>query len=248
MTADIRFRFALVVVVVLTMSTVVYHRVQARSGERLDRRQEGLVLAIVLRLAGLALWIVTLAYLINPAWMAWASLPLADGVRWFGAVCGLLCAVLMYGTLAALGKNLTDTVVTRQEATLVTDGPYRWVRHPFYVAAGLLMASVTLLAANAAIGLASLLVLALLAARTPNEERRLEERFGEPYRRYRATTAPLFRRSEARPSGPRARRGLGPVLRCCVSHRPRFGLTSQRRLSGCHVPGARPGAARRWRR
>jgi len=183
------------VVVLLTMSTVAYHRVRAHSGEPLDRRQEGLILAIALRLAGLALWIATLAYLINPAWMAWASLPLADGVRWFGAVCGLLCAVLMYRTLAALGTNLTDTVVTRQEATLVTDGPYRWVRHPFYVAAGLMMASVTLLAANAAIGLASLLVLALLAARTPNEERRLEERFGEPYRAYRARTGAFVPKS-----------------------------------------------------
>jgi protein-S-isoprenylcysteine O-methyltransferase Ste14 len=28
---------------------------------------------------------------------------------------------------------LTDTLVTRREHTLITHGPYRWVRHPFYV-------------------------------------------------------------------------------------------------------------------
>ncbi len=30
----------------------------------------------------------------------------------------------MYLTPRSLGKNLTDTVVTRANATLVTDGPY----------------------------------------------------------------------------------------------------------------------------
>lgn len=50
--------------------------------------------------------------------------------------------------------------------------PYRWVRHPFYVTAALLMASVTLLTANWLIGLSSLIVLTLLAVRTPKEEER----------------------------------------------------------------------------
>ena len=98
----------------------------------------------------------------------------------------------MYWTLASLGKNLTDTVATRTGATLVTDGPYRLVRHPFYVVAGLLMLSVTLLSASAAIGVAGLVVITLLALRTPNEERRLLETFGEPYAAYRWRTGAFF--------------------------------------------------------
>jgi protein-S-isoprenylcysteine O-methyltransferase Ste14 len=94
----------------------------------------------------------------------------------------------MYWTLSSLGKNLTDTVVARAEAKLVTHGPYRWVRHPFYVTAVLLMASVTLLTANWLIGVSSLVVLALLAIRTPKEEQMLIERFGQEYRDYMART------------------------------------------------------------
>ena len=94
----------------------------------------------------------------------------------------------MYWTLSSLGRNLTDTVVTRVEATLVTNGPYRWVRHPFYVTAALLMASVTLLTANWLIGISSMAVLAMLAIRTPKEEQMLIERFGQQYRDYMATT------------------------------------------------------------
>ena len=100
----------------------------------------------------------------------------------------------MYWTLNSLGKNLTDTVVIRAEATLVTQGPYRWVRHPFYVTTALLMASVTVLAANLLIGAGSLLVLGLLAVRTPKEERMLIERFGQQYRDYMAKTGRFFPR------------------------------------------------------
>ena len=182
------FRIALGVILVLTVGPVIPFRLRARTGERFDRREEGLALAVALRLGGLALWIGTLAYLINPDRMAWAALPLPVWLRWLGVVTGVLCTGMMVWTLRALGKNLTDTVTTRREATLVTHGPYRYVRHPFYSSAGLMMLSVTLLTASAYIGAASLWVLGLLAVRMPIEERKLAERFGEPYRQYREAT------------------------------------------------------------
>ena len=76
----------------------------------------------------------------------------------------------------------------------MTHAPYRWVRHPFYVTAALLMASVMLLTANWLIGASNLLVLGLLAVRTPKEEQMLIDRFGQDYRDYMATTGRLFPR------------------------------------------------------
>lgn len=189
MPSENSFRLVLVVVITLTMAVTVYYRLQAaKSGERISHQDEGYVFATVLRLAGLALWISTFGYLFFPSSFQWAAIPLPAGLRWTGVVTGALCSILMYWTLSSLGKNLTDTVVTRKEATLVTHGPYRWVRHPFYVTAALLMASVTLLTANWLIGASSVLVLTLLAVRTPTEERMLIERFGQPYRDYMAQT------------------------------------------------------------
>lgn len=182
------FRIALVVILVLIMGAVIPFRLRARTDERFDRREEGIWLALALRLGGLALWVFTFAYLINPDRTAWAAIPVPDWVRWTGVVSGVLCTGLMVWTLRALGKNLTDTVAIRREATLVTHGPYCFVRHPFYLGAALLMLSVTLLTANAAIGLASLWVLGLLLVRTPTEERKLAERFGDQYRAYRERT------------------------------------------------------------
>lgn len=119
-------------------------------------------------------------------------MPLPAWLRWLGAVTGILCSCLMYWTLSSLGKNLTDTIVTRDQATLVTNGPYRFVRHPFYVTAALLLVSITLLTASWFIGISGILVLALLAIRTPKEEQMLINRFGQQYRDYIATTGRYF--------------------------------------------------------
>jgi protein-S-isoprenylcysteine O-methyltransferase Ste14 len=183
------FRIGLAIVLVLTMAVTIYHRLRAASsGERISRKEEGYVFAVVLRLAGACLWISTFAYLFFPETMQWGTIPLPLWLRYVGVGTGALCSLLMYWTLSSLGKNLTDTVVVRTQATLVTHGPYRWVRHPFYVTAALLMASVTVLTANWAIGLSSLVVLLLLAIRTPKEEQMLIERFGSQYRDYMART------------------------------------------------------------
>jgi protein-S-isoprenylcysteine O-methyltransferase Ste14 len=199
MAAENPFRIALVVVIILTMSVTLFYRVQAASsGENISRKDEGYAFAVVLRLAGVFLWIFTFGYILFPSYFWWAAVPLHPSVRWIGVVAGVGCSILMYWTLSSLGKNLTDTVVTRAAATLVTHGPYRWVRHPFYVTAALLMGSVTLLTANWLIGACSLFVLALLAIRTPKEEKMLIDRFGQSYRDYMAKTGRFFPRISAR--------------------------------------------------
>ena len=195
MTSENPYRIAVVVVMVLTVAVTAYHRLQAAtSGEKISRKDEGYLFAAVLRLSGLCLFVATLAYVISPSSVQWATFPLPIWFRWLGIVTGILCSALMYWTLNSLGRNLTDTVVTRAEATLVTHGPYRWVRHPFYVTAALLMASVTVLAANCLIGAGSVLALGLLTIRTPKEEQMLIERFGQQYRDYMAKTGKFFPR------------------------------------------------------
>ena len=186
---EIPFRIALAVILISTSSVALRYRLKsAASGERISHQDEGYLFAAVLRLAGLCLWGSTLAYLVAPSWIEWASFPLPEWIRWCGAVTGIISSGLMYWTLSSLGINLTDTVVVRREATLVTHGPYRWVRHPFYVTAALVMASATLLSANWLIGMSSIIVLGLLAVRTPKEEQRLLERFGDNYRNYMSQT------------------------------------------------------------
>ena len=126
------YRIAVVVVMVLTLAVTAYHRLQAAaSGEKISRKDEGYLFAAALGLSGLCLFIATLAYVISPTSIKWASFPLPIWIRWLGIVTGMLCSFLMYWTLSSLGKNLTDTVVTRAEATLITHGllcyPSLWI-------------------------------------------------------------------------------------------------------------------------
>lgn len=191
---EIPYRVALLVVMALTIAITLYHRLKAKSGERISHKEEGYAFAILLRSAGLVLWLSTFAFLLYPPAITWATIPVPAWVRWIGIVIGVLCSALMYWTLSSLGRNLTDTVVVRSNATLTTHGPYRWVRHPFYLTVGSVMGAVTLLTANWMIGLGSLLVLMLLAVRTPKEERMLVERFGDQYRNYMQSTGRFFPR------------------------------------------------------
>ena len=83
-----------------------------------------------------------------------------------------------------LGRNLTDTVVTRRNATFVDYGPYRFVRNPMYT--GVLVGGLSL---GLALGTWLVptwagLMFSLLALRTKTEESYLIERFGNQYRDY----------------------------------------------------------------
>src|SRR6185503_5218198 len=96
------FRLILLTEFVLFMPIGIHHRLKARTGEKLDRRQEGLFILVTLRLTGVAGMAGLIAYLINPASMAWASVPLPVWLRWTGvglAAIALLLLVWMFRTL-----------------------------------------------------------------------------------------------------------------------------------------------------
>ena len=184
MSDDQLFRLILLAGFVIFMPIGIYHRLKARTGEKLDRRQEGLFILITLRLVGLAGVAGLIAYFINPACMAWAAVPLPVWLRWTGVGFALIAGLLLVWMFRTLGRNLTDTVVTRKQHTLVTTGPYRWVRHPLYSSAALVILGNSLAAASWFFFVAGCLMFMLLVIRTRKEEQNLIARFGDDYRNY----------------------------------------------------------------
>ncbi len=179
------FRVILVLGFVVVFPVGLYHRLKAHAlKDKLDRRQEGLFILLTLRPIGLVRMLGMLAFLIHPAWMAWSSVGLPLWLRWLGVPLGVMAATLLIVTFRTLGTNITDTVVTRARHTLVTDGPYRWVRHPFYVAFAMAMAADSLVTANWFLALSGAVAVALITIRTRTEEQKLIERFGDEYRHY----------------------------------------------------------------
>ncbi|MGH9350377.1 MAG: isoprenylcysteine carboxylmethyltransferase family protein [Vicinamibacterales bacterium] len=202
MNQDATFRPVLVVGFLAVVLITLYHRLNSwASGEKLDRRQEGLFILTTLRPVGLLLWLAVIAYMVNPAWMAWSSIPLPTWLRWTGVGGCVIAAGLLTWTLRGLGTNLTDTVVTRRVHTLVTHGPYHWVRHPFYDSLAVLILAIALIAANWFMLLTGSIVLLLLIVRTRTEEEKLLARFGDAYRVYMSETGRFLPRIGANRRG-----------------------------------------------
>ncbi|HKY21243.1 MAG TPA: isoprenylcysteine carboxylmethyltransferase family protein [Vicinamibacterales bacterium] len=185
MADDQTFRTILIIGAVFLFPVAIFHRIRSQStGESLDRWQEGHLILFTLRPIGIATMLGLLAYMIDPEWMAWSSMTLPTWLRWVGVVLGAAGGALVVWTFRHLGRNLTDTVVTRREHTLVLKGPYRFVRHPFYDAVALSIVGNALTAANWFLLAGGLLALALIVLRTGREEERLIARFGDAYRSY----------------------------------------------------------------
>lgn len=189
MDQDHTFRIVLIVAVLAVLPVGLYYRIKSQAtGEKLDRWQEGPFILATLRPVGAAFWVGLIAYMLNPSRMAWSSVPLPAWLRWTGVALWAIAGGLLLWTFRGLGRNLTDTVVTRKAHTLVTHGPYRWVRHPFYDAVAFMFVASSLVAANWFLLLTGGLAFALIVLRTRTEEEKLLDRFGDAYRAYRERT------------------------------------------------------------
>jgi protein-S-isoprenylcysteine O-methyltransferase Ste14 len=188
MTQELGFRLATLALFALVFGISSRFRLRAeREGGALDRSQGGAVL-VVLRLIGLAALVPLLLYIVNPAWVEWARMPVPDGLRWLAAAAGLALVPALLSLFRALGRNISPRETTRAGHVLVTDGPYRYIRHPLYsygMLFYLLLALLTALWWLLAVAVAAFFV---LLWRTGREEANLVAQFGDDYRRYMAQT------------------------------------------------------------
>jgi protein-S-isoprenylcysteine O-methyltransferase Ste14 len=184
------FRLLATVIFVAGLGTSAYFRRKAdqESGETVSVKDEGKPMFLLLRLGGLLLWGSLIAYLLNPAWMAWSKAGLPEWLRWSGIAIGLVCDLLIFWLFRSLGTGITPTVATRTDHQLVTSGPYRYVRHPLYSIGTTFVLSFALMADNWFFAGMAIIAFIALAARLPNEEAHLIQKFGDAYRAYMKST------------------------------------------------------------
>jgi protein-S-isoprenylcysteine O-methyltransferase Ste14 len=141
-------------------------------------------------------------YIFFPRALEWAAVPLPAWLRVFGCLLGIAALLWFVWIHRSLGSNLSARLRIKDRQVLVTDGPYRWIRHPMYSAFYLLHIAVFFLTANWFIGLtwlAGLTIIILL--RVKREEEMLLERFGDQYGFYMDRTGrflPPVRRARPR--------------------------------------------------
>ena len=96
-----------------------------------------------------------------------------------------------------LGKNWVHALdpskfLRRERETLVTNGPYHYVRNPIYLGSFVFVIAMALVAANWLLLLPALVLVTIIYGQIPNEERMLIDMFGDEYREYMRRTPRLI--------------------------------------------------------
>lgn len=108
----------------------------------------------------------------------------SDTIRWLGVVLFAIGGALRVWPVFVLGERFSGLVAIQPGHSLVTDGPYRFIRHPSYL--GLLINSIGWsLAFRSGIGiLLTILLIPPLIARIRAEEKLLHSEFPREYHVY----------------------------------------------------------------
>ena len=130
-------------------------------------------------------------------WLASPLLSFAEYQLSLGPfVAGVLCLVvglwLFHRSHADLGTNWSITLEVREQHRLITQGVYRRIRHPMYLALVLYSMGHALVIPNWVAGPSNLVAFVILfALRVHAEEQMMGDEFGDEYSAYRARTKRL---------------------------------------------------------
>lgn len=143
-----------------------------------------------LLVAGFILLVVSIA---TPQTFGGGATLVSPPMSFFGTFLTLAGTFFAIWARITIGRNWSGAVITAKEHhQLVTDGPYRIVRHPIYT--GLLMvalgAAVVTRSIEGAVGF--LLILMALLSRIPQEELLMADKFPDAYSHYRRRTKKLI--------------------------------------------------------
>jgi protein-S-isoprenylcysteine O-methyltransferase Ste14 len=191
---DFLIRALILIILLISFSISAFYRKKARDESGTIKRQEEGWVALVLRLGfALPLLTVLLLNIFYPAALSWAHFSSPFYLQIIGLILAMLCVPFLWWVLSTIGKNISETVLTKHSHELVISGPYAKVRHPLYSGAIILLFAISLVFGDWIIlgySIVSLLAFRLLII--PTEEKQLLEAFGEDYEYYQARTGALL--------------------------------------------------------
>ena len=174
-------------------------------------------------------FLVPLIWVASPAF-SFAEFPLFTGPLVTGVMCLAVGLWLFYRSHADLGTNWSITLELREQHHLITQGVYRRIRHPMYLALALYSVGQALIIPNWVAGPSNLVAFAILfALRIRAEERMMVERFGAEYAAYRCGRSVSF-------------------LACGKKHQPADGCSKAARGASATLHTGRPSSSAIGRR
>jgi len=135
--------------------------VAARTARSAARRHGGALnqlshevrgLLVVRAALGIVFYTALTAWMVWPRSLTWMYLPIPPILRWIAVGLLIPTLIMFAGSCRALGTNYRGGVGLHPDHVLVTKVPYRYIRHPIYVAFIAIMCLVLLRSANWLLG------------------------------------------------------------------------------------------------
>ncbi len=135
-------------------------------------------------LATIGMMVMPVIYVFT-SWLNSFSINLPEWARWSGVVVFGLYLFLFWWVHKTLGTNWSPVLEIRKDHKLITEGPYKYVRHPMYTCMWLVVAGFWLISSNWVVGIVALVTWSILYfIRLPDEEKMMIEEFGDQYKDY----------------------------------------------------------------
>lgn len=149
---------------------------------------------IMLGLNGVAM-LIPLIYVFSPI-LDFANYELPEWFGWIGSGLFVVAILLLWRSHADLGRNWTVTIGLRDEHTLITEGIFKYIRHPMY-AAHILWAIAQILILHNWLAAYPFLITVTIQyfLRIRTEEEMMIENFGEEYKKYMTVTGRIIPKS-----------------------------------------------------
>jgi protein-S-isoprenylcysteine O-methyltransferase Ste14 len=187
-----RLAYALLVLTLgLAVGWQALHSPQGICGEK-GQADKRIARQSVIRIIAILLFYLTLLFLPFADRRGIAALSQSLPPRWMGIVLFGLGMGLVFWSGVALGRLYSGEVTLQEDYRLVTDGPYRWVRHPRYASAVLLAFGLALTFNSWVGSLASATFIGIIMYRIRDQETLLKEAFGKHWDAYCAHTRRLI--------------------------------------------------------
>ncbi len=171
----------------------VWYGLKYRQDRKAVLRTEGVVVATVAGLWGIAILMPLLNLFTD--WLGFSDYGMPVWAGFIGVAVFIFALWLLWRSHADLGRAWSITTEVKAGQRLVSDGVYKYIRHPMYAAHLLWGIAQALLIWNWISGPASLVIfIPLYFLRVAREEKVMLEEFGEEYQAYMDRTGRIIPR------------------------------------------------------
>ena len=127
-------------------------------------------------------------YFIEPSGSDWLFLPIPSLFRFGGVLLGTAGILLLVWVHRTLGMQWSRTLQFKEGHTLITSGPYEFIRHPMYASLFLFFVGLSIISSFWPIIVLVVIMLLFFIRIMEREESMMIGQFGEEYRVYMKST------------------------------------------------------------